>query len=105
VTYTFAKLVTAVKELKVISIKVRLIQENPDKSSAVEMGDRFATIDMGRKVGGGLLCPFRGAGFPSNTMWSGPMPTSVPSSILIHPTVCNNTPTLQTDRTDNAPIA
>ena len=32
---------------------------NEDKSSAVaEMGDRLATIDMGRKVGGGLLCPF-----------------------------------------------
>jgi len=30
-----------------------------NKSSAVaEMGDRFATIDMDRKVGGGLLCPF-----------------------------------------------
>jgi len=29
------------------------------KSSAVtEMGDRSATIDMGRKVGRGLLCPF-----------------------------------------------
>jgi len=30
-----------------------------NKSSAVvEMGDRLATIDMGRKVGGGLLSPF-----------------------------------------------
>jgi len=36
----------------------------------------------------GLLCPFpRGAGSPSNTMWPGPRPTSVPSDILIHPTV------------------
>jgi len=26
-------------------------------STAAEMGDRLATIDMGRKVGG-LLCPF-----------------------------------------------
>jgi len=31
-----------------------------NKNSAVaEMGDRLATIDMGRKVGG-LLCPFLG---------------------------------------------
>jgi len=27
-------------------------------SAAVEMGDRLATIDMGRKSGEGLLCPF-----------------------------------------------
>ena len=27
------------------------------RSAVAEMGDRFAT-DMGRKVGGGLLCPF-----------------------------------------------
>jgi len=26
-------------------------------------------------------------GFPSNTMWPGPRPTSLPSGILIHPTV------------------
>jgi len=30
-----------------------------NKSSAVaELGDRLATIDMSRKVGRGLLCPF-----------------------------------------------
>jgi len=28
-----------------------------------------------------------GAGSPCNTMWPGPGPTSVPSCILIHPTV------------------
>jgi len=50
------------------------------------MGDRLATIDMNRKVGG--LCPFLGgAGSPSNTVWPGPRPTSVPSGILINPTV------------------
>jgi len=40
----------------------------PDKCSAVaEMGDRLATIDMGRKLGG--LCPFLGgAGSQCNTM-------------------------------------
>jgi len=38
---------------------------------------------------GGLLCPFpwRGAGSPYNTMWPGPRPVSIPSDILIHPTV------------------
>jgi len=50
------------------------------------MGDSLATIDMGRKVWGAV--PLSGeAGSPSNTMWPGPRPTSVPSGILIHPTV------------------
>jgi len=31
--------------------------------------------------------PFGGAGSPSNTMWPGPRPTSVPSGILVHPAV------------------
>jgi len=64
-----------------------------NKSSAVaEMGDRLGTIEMGRKVGA-LLCPFAWgeAGFPSNTMSPGPRPASVPSGILIHPTVWNVT--------------
>jgi len=54
-----------------------------NKSSAVDqIGDRLATIDMGRKLGG-----VGGAGSPSNTMWPEPRPTSVPSFILVHPTV------------------
>jgi len=58
-----------------------------NKSSAVaEMGDRLATIDMGQKVGGAM--PLLGVvGSPSNTMLSGPRPTSVPVGILIHPAV------------------
>jgi len=50
---------------------------------------RLATIDMGRKLGRGLLSLFVEvvAGFPSNTMSSGPRPTSVPSGILIHAAV------------------
>jgi len=42
---------------------------------------------MGRKFGG--CVPFLGGGAwsPSNTMWLGPRPTSVPSGILIHPAV------------------
>jgi len=54
------------------------------------MDDRLATRDMDRKVGG-LLGPIFGegeAGSPSNTMWRGPRPTSVPRGILIHPAVC-----------------
>ena len=50
---------------------------------------RFATIDMGRKLGD---CPLfwggrRGAGSPSNTMSPGSRPTSILSGILIHPAV------------------
>jgi len=58
------------------------------KSSADgEMGNRLATIDMGRKVGE-LMCPFLGgASSPYNTMWPGPRPTLVPSGILIHSAV------------------
>jgi len=43
---------------------------------------------MGQKVGG-VAVPLSvgGAGFPSNTMSLGSLPTSVPSGILIHPTV------------------
>ena len=45
----------------------------------------------GPKIGGGAVPLWgRGAGSPSNTMWPGPRPTSptsVPSFILMHPTV------------------
>jgi len=58
------------------------------------------------------LYPFwGGAGSPFNTMWPGPRSTSVPSDILIYPTVWPQytNVTLQTDRTDkptdNGPIA
>ena len=36
---------------------------------------------------GGCYAPFAEAGIPSNTMWPGPRPTSMPSAILIHPAV------------------
>ena len=61
-----------------------------NKSSAVaEMRDRGHTRHSRKE--GGLLCPFRrgeGAGSPSNTMWHGPMSTSVPSGVFIHPAIC-----------------
>jgi len=53
------------------------------------MGDSLATIDMGRKAGGAAV----GAGSPLGlhlTMWPGTRPTSLPSGILIRPTVLPN---------------
>ena len=54
----------------------RFMRTTDNKGSAVaEIGDRLATIDMGRKLG---AVPFwgGGAGSPSNAMWPGPRPTS-----------------------------
>ena len=49
----------------------------------LDPSSRLVTIDMGRKVGGTV--PFRrGSWAPSNTVWPGSRPTSVPSGILIH---------------------
>jgi len=47
---------------------------------------RLATIYMGRKVGEAAAVPLLdgGAGSPSNTMWPGPRPTSIPSGVQIH---------------------
>jgi len=70
------------------------IHTSAQYSTVPGMGNRLATIDMGRKKG--LLCPFRGggAGSASNTLSTGTMSTtvycgsiSVPSGILIHPAV------------------
>jgi len=60
-----------------------------NKCSAVaEMGDPFATIDMGRKFGGAVPPLFGGVSWvPSSTMWPGPRPTSIPSGILVHPAI------------------
>jgi len=52
---------------------------------------------MGRKLGAVPL--LRGDGSPSDTLWPGPRPTSVPCFILIHPTVWAQC-TKVTDRTD-----
>ena len=58
------------------------------KSSAVaEMGDRLATIGMDRKWGGATVGGWVPTGSPSNTVWPEPRPTTLPSGILIHPTV------------------
>jgi len=71
-----------------------------NSSAVAEMGDRLATIDMGRKVGGCALS----VGELGNTMSPGPRLTSVPSGILFHATVWPQY-TNVTDRQDNGPIA
>jgi len=54
-----------------------------NKSSAVaEMGDRLATIGMGRKWGGAAVGGWVPTGSPSNTMWPGLRPTTLPSGKL-----------------------
>jgi len=61
------------------------------------MGHRFATIHIGQKLGD--CAPFGGS--PSNTMSPRPRPTSLPSAVLIHPTVWSqytNVTDRQTDR-------
>jgi len=51
----------------------------------LDPSSRLATIDVGRKLGGGSV-PFFGeaARSPSNTKSPGPRPTSIPSGILVH---------------------
>jgi len=50
------------------------------------MGDRLATIDMGRELGAVPLLG-EGAGSPCKTMRLGLRPNFVPSGMLIHPAV------------------
>jgi len=85
---------------------LRVLPDFNKCSVVAEMGDRLATIDMGRKLGGRSCVPLgRGAVFPSNTMWSGTRPTSLLSFILIIQPFGHSTSTSQTDSTDNGPIA
>ena len=58
---------------------------NIHKSSAVaEMGDRGHNRHRPKR--GGCCALFAGAAWsPSNTMWTGPKSTSVPSGVFIHP--------------------
>jgi len=59
---------------------------------------------MGQKEGAAVPLS-AGNWFPSNTMWPGPRSTSVPSGILIHPSIQPfgyNTPTSQTDGQDRS---
>jgi len=71
-------------------------------------GRSFGHNRRGPKSGGCSAPPlFRGSWFPSNTMSPGPRPTSIPSDILIHPTVWpqyTNVTDKQDRQTDNGPI-
>jgi len=52
------------------------------------MGDRLATIDMGRKVGAAVSLPVGGAGSPLTQCRLGRrLPLYIASGILIHPAV------------------
>ena len=83
-------------------LQFRYHSENKNPAVA-EMGDRFATIDMARKVGASVLLYVGGARSLSNVMSHGPMSTSAPSGFLIHPTVWSQY-TNVTDRQDNGPV-
>jgi len=63
---------------------------------AAALSSEYSPNRHGPKIGGGCAL-FRGgdAGPPSNTMWRGLRPTSVPSFVFIQP-LGHNTPTLQT---------
>jgi len=57
----------------------------PPRMYHLDPSSRLATVNMGRKFGGGsALFSVRGAGSPSNIKSPGPRPSSMPSGILIH---------------------
>jgi len=59
---------------------------SPGPKWHLDLSSCFATIDMGQKEEG-CCAPFGEAGSPSDTMWPGLRPTSVPNGILIYPAV------------------
>ena len=67
--------------------KMNALQKSNKSSAVAEMGDRLATIGMGLKWVGAVVGGWVPTGSSSNTMWPGPRPTSLPSGILIRPTV------------------
>jgi len=85
--------------LTVNGVNTKSCMTHYNRSSAIaEAGDRLATIDMDRKVGG-CCVPFLGGGAGS--------PNSVPSGILIYPTGLPRytNVTNRQDRQDNGPVA
>jgi len=58
---------------------------------------------MDRNLGEAVPLLGGGAGFPTNTLSPGRRPTITLSFILIHPTVCHNTPIERQDKTDRQP--
>jgi len=68
----------------------RFLGDRLYKSSAVaEMGDRVHNRHRPR-IWGAAVPVSRRAGTPSNTMWPGPRPTTIPSAILVHPVLGHN---------------
>jgi len=70
-----------------LSAQSKMVPSSYKCSAVAEMGEHNGHKRYGPKKEG--LCPLLGggAGSPSNTTWSGPRPTSVPSGILIHPAI------------------
>jgi len=63
--YIYLTIESALKPQTGITTTARTDRQPPTK-----------TIDTGRNLGG-CCAPYGGAGFPSNTMWSGPTRTSI----------------------------
>ena len=64
-------------------LSVRVIKHNVTCTEAYlrtkwhfDASSHLATIDIGQNLGG-CCAPYGGAGFPSNTLWSGPTRTSI----------------------------
>jgi len=75
------------------------LQSNRQELSSCWDGRPFGHNRHGPKVGRAAVGSWVPTGSPSNTMWPGPRPTTLPSGILIHPTVWPQY-TNVTDRTD-----
>ena len=63
------------------------LSDTKQAQTVAEMGNRWPTIDVGRKRKGAAV-PLSGGELtesPSNTMWPGPRSITVPSGILMHP--------------------
>ena len=91
--------------LSVEQFRVRRATTQDYKSSAdANVGDRLATIYTGRKVGAAVPLSVGELGSHLTQCGIGMRPTSVPSGILIHPTVWphyTNVSDRQTDRQDS----
>jgi len=72
---------------QVKALKAKLLPQKDNKSSAAAVWMTVATIDMGRKEGAAVPLLRGELGAQSNTMWSGPRSTSIPSGVFIHPAV------------------
>jgi len=96
------------RELSSQLTQCRLCQGLPSYQVASWSIEPFGHNRYGLKIWGAVPLWRRGPRSPSNTMWPGPRPTSMPTFIRIRPTVWPQytNVTDRTDRqTDNGPIA